>query len=304
MKKTILALALATFGGYAMAGPFYIDNNTDWDGLDETTSDALCANCTTMLDEITYIYESTSTVIEQGTVDGVIEVGDLILTNGGLNYGPNGYASNAVTNFNPVEGGFGTTGNNNDFNNQWVMSFDFSGLMGQIAGIEYGNGTDQDPTFLQLQYGPGGVIDLYYQDITDPGNWINFMDVLVTGGTTTGTGTAIIGTVDFTDVDAAPAWMYNLFHSGQATCNGSDSFYDIWSNCDGTLSDLLTISFYAHFDTDPTEIDFTYLGDGEHVLQGLHDGSAEFNIPEPATLALVGTSMLLLGGARRRKKSA
>jgi len=286
MKKTLLALSLLGLTGSAVASPFYVDTGTNFNGDTTATSDKVCDTCTSMKDEITYIYQSESTTIDTDG-SGDLSAGDTIFTSGGLAVG--GIGNNVVTGFNPSEV-FGTF-NDNGYGSDWLLSFSFTGLIGTVT--EYTAGSS-----LELAYGPFGNFDLFYT--TDGTTFNNFMDIQVTGAVTGSGGTLLSGLVDFTNVDAG---MNNLFHSGDATCGGLTGFYDIWANCDGIGLPLLEINFLADFNTNAADITVVDNGANGAFLTGNHDGSAVFNIPEPSTLALFGGTLLLLGASARRRKA-
>lgn len=291
MKKTLLALSLLGLTGSAVASPFYVDTGTNWDGETTGTSDKVCDTCTSMKDEITYIYQSNSTTVDTNN-DGQLSAGDTIFTSGGLAVGS--LSNNVVTGFNPSQN-FSNDNDNGYGGTNWLLSFSFTGLIGTVT--EYTPGVS-----LELAYGPFGTFDLFYT--TDGVTFQNFMDIQVTGAVTGSGGTLLTGLIDFTNVDALPVSMYNLFHSGGATCNGLTGFYDIWANCDGVGLPLLEINFLADFNTNAADITVVDNGAAGATLAGNHDGSAVFNVPEPSTLALFGGTLLLLGASARRRKAA
>lgn len=289
MKKTLLAAALLAVGGSATAAPFYMDIGSNFDGQIAPAGDKVCDTCTSIKDELLFTYESSTTIVDNG--DGVIGAGDTIITDGGLAVG--GLSTNQITGFSPNEVG-GNDSNNNygsAFVNDWIMSFSVTGLTGVVTGVNAG--------VPQFAYGPG-LLELFVS-FDDGGSYNNFMDINVTGGGATGVSTILTGTADFTNVDAG---FNDLFHSATYDCLGDDSFFGIWSTCGEGAGEMLTINFFASFDTNIFVSDFTDNGDGTFSLTSDHDGSATFAVPEPSTLALLGGSMLLLGGmARRNKKS-
>lgn len=295
MKKTLLALSLIGLTGSAVASPFYVDGGTNWNGTPAATSDKVCDTCTSSKNEITYIYQSNSTTIDSNG-SGALDAGDTIITDGGIAVGDIG--NNVVNGFNPSEV-FGTA-NNNGYGTNWLLTFGFTGLTGQV--VEYNPGVS-----LELAYGPGGSFDLYYTE--DGTTLYNFMDIQVTGAVTGSGGTLLAGVVDFanadvlTDGDPTNDWMLNLFHSDGATCGGQSGYYDIWSTCDGTGLPLLEITFLADFNTNASSIQVVDNGAAGATLVGNHDGSAVFNVPEPSTLALFGGTLLLLGASARRRKA-
>ena len=285
MKKTLLAAALVAVGGSASAAPFYMDIGTNFDGQIAPAGDKVCDTCTSIKDELLFVYDST-TVIVDNDASATINAGDTVITDGGLAVG--GLSTNQITGFTPNEVG-GNDSNNNygsAFVNDWIMTFSVTGLTGVVTGVNAGV-----PLFT---YGPG-LIEMFVS-FDDGGSYNNFMDIAVTGGGATGVSTVLFGTADFTNVDAG---FNDLFHSATHDCLGDDSFFGIWSTCGEGAGELLTIDFFSSFDTNILISDFTF--DGQNfTVSSNHDGSATFAIPEPSTLALLGGSMLLLGGMARR----
>ncbi len=288
MKKSLLAAALLTVGGSASAAPFYLDIGTNFDApATAPAMDKVCDTCTSMKDEFLFTYDSTTTINDtNGSLS--IDAGDLLTTDGGLSVG--GLGTNQITGFLPNET-FGNDSNNGYGGSNWLISFSISGLAGVVNGVS-GTGV---PLF---SYGPG-LLELF---VTNDGvTFNNFMDIAVTGGGATGVSTILTGKADFTNVDAG---FNDLFHSGEYSCLGSDSFIDIWTNCGEGAGEMLAINFFASFDTNIFVSDFAFDGIDTFTLTSNHDGSGTFSVPEPSTLALLGGSMLLLGGMKRRSKKA
>lgn len=278
MKKSLLAASILLAAGNVSAGAFYLDTGADFSLTD---TDQVCATCTSMKSQFTFQYDSTTDIND---LDGNgIDAGDSLVTTAGLAVG--GLDTNNVTGFTPNEV-FGAN-SNNGYGTTWLMSFSMTNLGGVVNGVTDGG----VPLF---SYGPG-LLELFVT--FDGSTLINFMDVNITGGASTGLGIEMVGVADFTNVDGS---YNNLIHSGEADCAGSTGFFDIWTNC----GEAMPISFFADFNTNVTTSNFTDNGDGTFSVTSNHDGSATFSVPEPGTLALVGMSLLVMGGMARRSKKA
>jgi len=285
MKKTLLAAALFATGGSAFAGNFYLDPGVNYDApVTAPAMDKVCDTCTSMKDEFLFVYDSQTTIFDFDA--NGIDAGDGVSTNGGLavsGFDITGLSTSAITGFTPNEA-FGANSNNGYGGSNWQVSFSISNLLGTVTGV-----TGADVPL--LAYG-SGLLELFIT--TDGVTFNNFMDINVAGAVTDGVGTLMGGTADFTNVDAG---FNDLFHSGDKTCNGSDSFFDIWTNC----GESMPIDFIGHFDTAVHVADFTNNQDGTFTVETNHDGSGTYNIPEPSTVALLGGSLLLMGAMSRRK---
>jgi hypothetical protein len=283
MKKlisTLIALSIAgSVAGSASADQFYIDIGQDQGG---NANKANGATTTGLLDQLGFVYNSTS-VITDVDANNSLTIGDTILSAGGINNTgftyPVGLNNNLVDGFQPAQGFTGSGPSNNGFGTAWGLTFGFPDL----AGTWNGTGFDYS----------SGTISMYYYDtaITGLADLVRLFDLQVTSGGDTGTATILNGQL--------------VNFNALSSVNGVDAA-DVFNFALGSFGDLSgppnnqTVSFNASQDTQSTgNLAFT---NGRASLSGGHDGSLSFaQVPEPASIAILGLGLLGFAGAKRRK---
>ncbi|WP_189378017.1 PEP-CTERM sorting domain-containing protein [Thalassotalea profundi] len=279
-KLFTAALASLAFVGTATADQIYIDVGADYGG--NTYAQGNGNTTTGWKNSLKLVFESNSTVTDVDG-DGTISAGDTIVSTGGLGFGGT-IANNKVTALIDGEGLLATDPSDNGYgsiSSSWVLSFRFSDLMGSFDGTDF-------------NYTSGNI------------DWLLF-DITNGFGTEVHLFTTSIQSHSYTTGNQV--FNGEIGNFGTDTVNGvaaSDIFNIAYGNSSMTFEEYATtmsqnVRFRIDQNTDQPNVVGVDAQAGEIYISGKHDGSIEFAVPEPATIAILGLGLLGFAGASRRK---
>ena len=276
--------------------------------------------CTSVFEEMGVYLQAVSLYTDVNG-DSSISAGDSVID----------YGSGYVDGYDPFAVGTSTT---RGLNNDYFLVAQFDDLVQTVVQVDDstgGNGNGKGEVGETVGIAAAflsGTIDLYYQE--DAGGTyagankiqVAQLDVVPGGSATIGNFVGLLE-VNFDFVDPTNTTQVdlvrNLFFFDR---DGGESWYTLWETNQALPADQQTdLLIQARFDTNidnllveavsnplpstANGVDGTgfIASDYDFMRQTTLDGSIQFSIPEPGTLALIGAGMLGAGFAARRRNA-